>query len=523
MTFVINSIIHLLLACLVLCAVGHAAEQAAIGPRTPCATNMPLDDPHQLLDPSPEDNRIARACPALAEYVAKPDASYCWVKRREGRLGTGTYAELTLTSQTWRGIVWKHRLFVIRPSTVRPDSKHGLLYIGGGEWDDGDESVPQVTTTSLDDRRQPSEKPTEQNRRNSACAALPSAEDEPPPGEVRWLADMAERLGTPVVVLRNVPRQPMFGGRYEDQLISLTFDEYLATGDPEWPLLLPMVKSAVRAMDAAGQYAEQRWQLPIETYTVTGKSKRGWTTWLLGAVDARATAIAPMVIDVLNMARQMEHQRRTWGDFSYKIGDYTERGLQGRMATPGGRTLLSIVDPYHYRHRLKQPKLIVIGTNDHYWPLDALNLYWDDLAGDKYLLYVPNNRHDLADLPRVAGAIGVLHRHAATGRPMPELSWRFTLGDDHLSLHVHADPPAHETRAWIATSPTRDFREAHWTAFPMARDTNRRHRYELAIPSTGFAALFGEFAYRTEPLPYSLSTNVRIVSRATSEDGPHEE
>jgi len=36
----------------------------------------------------------------LAEYVARPDATYAWTKRREGKLAGGNYVELTLTSQT---------------------------------------------------------------------------------------------------------------------------------------------------------------------------------------------------------------------------------------------------------------------------------------------------------------------------------------------------------------------------------------------------------------------------------------
>ena len=37
--------------------------------------------------------------------------------------------------------------------------------------------------------------------------------------------------------------------------------------------------------------------------------------------------------------------------------------------------------PWVYRDKLTMPKLILNGTNDPYWTLDALNLYWDDLNG----------------------------------------------------------------------------------------------------------------------------------------------
>nr|VFJ58172.1 MAG: PhoPQ-activated pathogenicity-related protein [Candidatus Kentron sp. FW] len=440
---------NILLVLYMFCATGHAEETVATGP--------------------------------LAEYVARPDTSYQWEKRREDRMGETVYAELNLTSQTWRGIVWKHQLFVIRPAGARPEA--GLLFITGGRWAD---EVEDGSDESPDEGELPS--------------------------EVRQLVGMAEQLSTSVVVLRHVPRQPMFGDRYEDELISLTFHEYLNTRDPEWPLLLPMVKSAVRAMDAASQYAHEAWGFPIETYTVTGASKRGWTAWLLGAIDKRVTAIAPMIIDVLNMGRQVDHQRRAWGDLSYKIDDYTKRGLQDRLGTPDGKALLSIVDPYSYRHLLRQPKLIVIGTNDHYWPLDALSLYWNDLVGDKYILYVPNGQHDVADSPRFMGSLDALHR-AASGGSMPEFSWEFVNGDSRLSLYIDTDSSTHEVRAWVATSPNRDFREARWEAFSMHRHDGRSV-YELAVPSTGFAAMFGEVEYRTDSLPCYLSTNVRIVGRA---------
>ncbi|HHK41563.1 MAG TPA: hypothetical protein ENJ50_04005, partial [Planctomycetaceae bacterium] len=57
----------------------------------------------------------------LDRYVRRNDGAFAWKVRREGTSGTTAYAELILTSQRWRGMLWKHQLFVIRPANVSND------------------------------------------------------------------------------------------------------------------------------------------------------------------------------------------------------------------------------------------------------------------------------------------------------------------------------------------------------------------------------------------------------------------
>ena len=426
----------------------------------------------------------------LLDYLAKDDPSYGWVKRREGALGAGSYVELALTSQTWRDTVWKHQLFIIRPSTATADTRHALLFIGGGTSTGGEPAQGSA----------------------AAAAGLPA--------EALLLGRLAELLRTPVAILRQVPRQPLFDGLYEDALIALTFENYLLTGDAEWPLLLPMVKSAVRAMDAVQEYALEAWSQDILGFTVTGASKRGWTAWLAAAADERVTAIAPMVIDMLNLGPQLEHQRAVWGGISPMLRDYTGRGLHAYLGSPAGEALLATVDPYSYRDRLTQPKLIVLGTNDPYWPLDALNLYWDDLPGRNHILYLPNAGHGgMGDVRRVVGSLSALHRHAANGEPLPDLRWAFSEADGRVTLRVESDIAPREVVAWIAESPTRDFRQARWTAHPFRAEGGGGGAYvfDLPVPEAGHAALFGEAVYDGRgdaAIPYFLSTNVRIIGQA---------
>jgi PhoPQ-activated pathogenicity-related protein len=422
-----------------------------------------------------------RSTSALRAYVENPDDSYRWVERRRGTTGDASYVELTLTSQTWHGTAWKHQLFIVKPGAVRNGSR-AILYIGGGRWSDKLEGpVP--------------------------------ADDSQLPGNGAAMVALAGQIQAPIAVLQHVPHQPLFGGMVEDQIISYTFEQYLKTGDDTWPLLLPMVKSAVRGMDAVQKFAQDEWKLPLDKFLVTGASKRGWTTWLTAAVDPRVEALAPMVIDTLNMGPQMKHQLLTWGRFSDQIHDYTDRGIQKYMPTERGQALERIVDPYQYRQSLVQPKLIILGTNDRYWTLDALNLYWNDLVGEKYVLYVPNQGHGIRDAARLGGTLAALYRHIAGQQKLAKLDWKLAEQEGHLSLELKTDLKPQQASAWIATAPTRDFRDAQWKSQPIeSRDGVYRHK--LPRPGSGYAAMFGEAVFATDRMPYYLSTNVKIVGPA---------
>jgi PhoPQ-activated pathogenicity-related protein len=418
----------------------------------------------------------AHADGELAQYVAKPDSSYSWREVGAGRVDGGDHVEAILTSQTWRDIPWKHQLFVFRPAKV-DGSRQALLFIDGGRW------KPEYEST------EPGELPR----------------------HARIFTRLAASIRAPVAVVRQVPFQPLWE-RKEDQLIAYTFDSYLRTGDPEWPLLLPMAKSAARAMDAVQELTRQRWQIPIERFTVTGASKRGWTSWLTAAVDPRVASLAPMVIDMLNMPAQVELQRDTFGELSEQIQDYSNIGLPGRIDSDLGRKLVDIVDPYSYRGELPQPKLIVLGTNDRYWPLDALKLYWNDLREPKRVLYVPNQGHALKDIDRVVGGLSALFRYSARGQPMPELSWSWsTPKADRLELAVQPDRRPRRLLAWRANSPTRDFREARWSQQRCERSKSG-FRCAQPLAADHYSALYAEATFKDRgEASFSLSTAVCIA------------
>ncbi|MFB9145913.1 PhoPQ-activated pathogenicity-related family protein [Halomonas alkalicola] len=417
---------------------------------------------------------------ALSAYVASAGADFHWEEvARHRLLGTETRL-IELASQRWRGTLWRHQLWLIDPTEGR-GAPHALLFIGSGTW------------------------PAE---------GEPSRE---PPRDAASFVALARALETPVAVLRQVPFQPLLGGLTEDALIAETFVRFLdAPEETDWPLLLPMVNSAVRAMDTL-QALTADWAAPLETFTLTGASKRGWTTWLTAAVAPRVAALAPMVFDILDMEPQLAHQRRVWGAPSTQIADYTERGIDARLDSDAGRALQAMVDPYRYRERLTQPKLLVLASNDAYWPVDALNLYWHALPEPRHVLYLPNQGHRLRDYARLLPSLAAFHRRVSRGEPLPTLDWTFDCEAERVTLRVSAGEPVDEARAWVARAPVRDFREARWEPHPLAAD-GAGLALSLPRPDSGYLALFGELQFTAAPDErLTLSTTVQVVDRAAGE------
>jgi PhoPQ-activated pathogenicity-related protein len=407
----------------------------------------------------------------LLAYVAQKDDAFSWQKVSSDRSPLGvTFHELRLTSQRWKGMVWRHTLLIAQPPKVATDL--ALLVIAGGKTDSRGDS---------------------QSRLLASAAAI--------------------QLQALVTILYAVPNQPLFDGLVEDDLIAHTFVKFLETGDLQWAALLPMTKSAVKAMDAVQQFAQKELNLTVNGFVVTGASKRGWTTWLTAVADPqRVKGIAPMVYDNLNIPAQMRHQREVFGGYSEQISEYTQRGLTDLADTEKARPLVQLIDPYAYLDRLTMPKLIINGTNDRYWALDAANFYFDDLRGEKYILYVPNSGHGLEDVGRVVRAVMAFFDYLAQRLTFPKLQWTWTPKDGGMTLTVRSDPMPKQVLLWRATAPTKDFRDAKWESQELTA-TDGAFLFTLTPPEKGYAAAFAELVYEGNNRTYSLCTTIRIVGK----------
>lgn len=417
----------------------------------------------------------------LDDYVQKPDDSYSWkIASTKEADGIKTII-VDMVSQNWRTTAdvnrteWRHWLTVSIPHQAK--SEIGMLFIGGGY----------------------NGEPARSNKRAEA---------------------IAKATGSVVAELGMVPNQRlMFHNdgkeRTEDDLIGYTSDQFLKTGDPTWPARNPMVKSAVRALDTmtAVMASEEGGGRKVDRFVVAGGSKRGWTTWLTGAVDDRVVAIIPLVIDVLNVEHSMKHHFAAYGFWAPSVGNYVDHQLMHRADHPRMKDLYALEDPYFYRHRLTIPKLIVNAAGDQFFLPDSSKYYWDDLRGEKYLRYVPNADHGL-DGSDANDTIVAFYSLILAGKKPPSFLWT---QESDGTLQVLARDKPKEVRLWQATNPeARDFRVEtfgrKYTSTTVEPDEHGLYRSNVAKPKTGWTAYFLELTFDVgAPAPLKLTTNVVVI------------
>ena len=427
---------------------------------------------------------IAQQAPSvpteLTDYIKRPEPDYSWKLVDQKESATATVYNIKLVSQKWQDIVWEHDLQIVMPKDAEPQATMVLWNQGG----------------------------------------------RPSPGSAMIATQLSEKTKAPVAFLFGIPKQPLFGGKTEDALIAETFVKYLETKDPTWPLLFPMVKSLIKTMDTVQAFAKEEWKFEVKSFVITGASKRGWTSWLTAASgDPRVKAIAPMVIDTLNFPVQMRNQVAAFGKPSEMIKDYTLANLIPIPDTTDGTKLWQMVDPYVYREKLTLPKMIINGTNDPYWPQDALNTYWDELKGEKHVLYVPNAGHGLRERTngkeqlfpeRAVTTLAAFCRSQITDKKLPLFEGRNVTTKDGQEYALRFDTPTKTLRLWVADSATRDFRKATWIAkdlskIPVMESLPMQARVPIEEPAKGLRAVLVEGEFEVDGLKFNLSTPITIL------------
>lgn len=415
---------------------------------------------------------------ALSSYLNNGDKAFKWELKETFTQGDVTFYNILLTSQKWREFTWTHQLTVIVPKDNQHDD--ALLFITGGS---NKNELPNWNSKKDDKLYAP-------------------------------LGNIATTNKAIVALLKQTPNQPNFGDLTEDALISYTLHNFKKDKDYSWPLLFPMVKSAVRAMDAVQEFSKQKLNHTVNKFVVTGASKRGWTTWLTGASDQRVQAIAPMVIDILNMPVSLDYQIKSWGDYSIQIEDYVKLGIPQSTGSSDGQAITKMIDPYSYRDKLTMPKMIFMGTNDEYWVVDNIKNYLKDIPGNNMLHYVPNVGHDLGGGKQAMEALSAFFGSTITKTPYTVCDWKQSSDKKGVKLDIKATSDALvDVILWSADSKDQDLRDDKWTSKSLGIKNKSKIKVTETYPTSGFRAFYVDLKYKTpKGDTYTESTRVFLTN-----------
>lgn len=398
---------------------------------------------------------------ALNKYLNNGDNLFAWKVQESYNIGDVTVYSLQLTSQKWREYTWTHQLTILVPKQIKYEG--ALLFITGGS----------IDKNGLPNWSGKGDELTES------------------------FSQVAKQNNAIVAIVKQTPNQPLYDSLTEDALISFTLHNFKKDGDYSWPLLFPMVKSAKRAMDAVQEFSHQTLKHEIKNFVVSGASKRGWTTWLIGANDSRVTAIAPMVIDMLNMPVSMNYQVKVWNDYSIQIEDYVKLGIVQDIGSGSGKDITTMIDPYSYRKTLTMPKMIIMGTNDEYWPIDNIKNYYDSIPGQNLLHYIPNVGHSMGDKKEAFINLSAFFGITLAKKSYPLCTWKTTETNNGVKLKVMATAnKLVDVIIWSADSKDLDFRNDSWNSKSLRIKNKSTVIATLSFPEYGYRAFYLNLKYK---------------------------
>ncbi|XP_078662816.1 autocrine proliferation repressor protein A-like [Branchiostoma floridae x Branchiostoma belcheri] len=251
--------------------------------------------------------------------------------------------------------------------------------------------------------------------------------------------------------LKQIPNQhilfkkdPLQKRRSEDSLLAYSWRLFLDHPDqPDWLIWNAMTKASVRAMDTVQDFVKKNNRSQPEKFLVSGASKRGWTTWLTGAVDKRVFALAPIVFDLLNLRKNLHHYYRSLGGWPFAFGPYYDVNITGRCDDPSLETMAAIADPLAYKDRLTMPKYLTGTGGDEFFLPDNSYFYWDQLEGEKYRRWIPNAEHSCAGHEiSILFGLRAFFFSILEDSPRPKLTWTRETGprSGKITLQTNAEP-----------------------------------------------------------------------------------
>ncbi len=423
----------------------------------------------------------------LFDYVLADDPDFNYEIVHTVKKETYTYYVMRMTSQQWlttnevNQTEWWHWVTMVVPDNYTYNT--GMMWIDGGSKDE----------------------------------AMPTE----PEGLILNVATATQSV---VAQVHNIPFQPLvfkedsLNNRDEDAIIAYGWRKFMEGGaqdeDVKWLSRLPMTNAVVAAMDVVQDVIKKHTHKEITNFVVGGASKRGWTTWTTGAVDKRVVAIVPVVIDMLNVIPSFQHHWRSYGFWAPAVGDYVSEGIMEWQGSKEYARLLEIVEPYSYKEKYTMPKLLINASGDQFFLPDSWKFYWNDLPGEKHLMYVPNSGHNVSNSDALQN-LTAFYASVLDNTPRPGYTWE--LAGDAFKINTDTVTTPASIKLWQAHNPEkRDFRidvfGPHWTSTEVPINKNGTYEITLSAPDKGWKGYFVEITYPGK-IPFKVTTGVEVLPR----------
>ena len=210
----------------------------------------------------------------------------------------------------------------------------------------------------------------------------------------------------------------------------------------------------------------------------------------------------------------------SYGAQSEKIKPYTELGLVADIETPPITKLRGWLDPYSYIKSYTQEKLILLGTNDAYWTVDALQHYWPDLPEPKAVYQNPNTEHSLRRARKNWETLASWVQLLADKEPVPRLRWQYIKKPSgKFSASLSSSASINSAKLWETTSESRDFRQSRWRSREVQLSKDRKGTTNILVPEAArFKAFFYEVEYSTgRGNKLLLSSQTQVIEPGTQQ------
>ena len=293
------------------------------------------------------------------------------------------------------------------------------------------------------------------------------------PQESLDYAKIALTNKAPVIIIEDVPNQFLFINgqpKREDEILANTYRQVMENPMENAYLAghLPMAKAVVKAMDATQEILPD-----VESFILSGASKRGWAVWLAAIEDKRVSAIIPIVIDALNTQENIKHICDSYkGICPISLRDYKAEGITDLITSTEFTDLMKIEDPLSYLNsgkdkyiqRFSIPKYMIHASGDDFFVPDSSKFYFQQLPGNNYIRYLPHAMHYFAGNPvsdalnnkdKLTEAVNSYFYFILNKNELPKVTWHFV--DNNINVMSSTKPIA--VKLWTANNEeARDFR-----------------------------------------------------------------